>query len=74
MAFKGPGGDYELPVPKNFNEAMASPQAAQWWTAMTKAIVKFEAAGHFVMVPKTAVPKGTRVGAALGGPKCNVLL
>ena len=61
MAFSGPGGDYELQVPKNFNEAMASPQAAQWWAVMAKAVVKFEAAGRFVPLSKSMVPAGTKV-------------
>ena len=34
QTFAGPGGEYQLPVPYNFNEAMASPQAAHWWAAM----------------------------------------
>ena len=59
--FIGPDGEYQLQKPKNFNEAMASQQAPQWWDAMAKAIMKFEVAGHFVPTAREAVPAGTKV-------------
>jgi hypothetical protein len=61
QTFNGPQGEYRLPVPKNFNDAMSSPQAAHWWAAMSKAIVKFEAAGHFVPMSRAMVPVDAKV-------------
>ena len=64
QTFTGPAGEYQLPVPKNFNEAMVSPQAPLWWDAMAKAIVKFEAAGHFVPVVQAMVPADAKIWPA----------